>query len=90
MPNILLSGPAGSGKSAEARAILEASTEPMVAADFQTILADLDACSKGRRSGRFPPRRDEQASWLLPLTEYIRMTIIGAAQERGVDVVTTF
>ena len=39
--------------------------------------------------GRYPPRRESQASWLLPLTEYLRMAIIGAAQERGVDVVST-
>ena len=88
MGSILLSGPSGAGKSAEARAILEASTEPTVVADFQSILATLTLLER-QPDGRYPPRRDEQASWLLPLTEYIRMTIIGAAQERGVDVVTT-
>ena len=88
MPNLLLSGPAGSGKTAEARRILEASTEPMVAADFQTILAALTLLER-EASGRFPPRLESQASWLLPLTEYIRQAIIGAAQDRGVEVVTT-
>ena len=85
---ILLSGPAGAGKTAEARRVLEASTEPMVAADFQTILAALTLLERGT-DGRYPPRRESQASWLLPLTEYLRMAIIGAAQERGVDVVAT-
>ena len=85
---ILLSGPAGAGKTQEARRLLEASTEPMVAADFQTLLAALTLLER-QADGRYPPRRDSQASWLLPLTEYVRMTIIGAAQERGVDVVTT-
>ena len=88
MPNLLLSGPAGAGKTAEAKRLLEASTEPMVAADFQTILAALTLLER-QEDGRFPPRRDSQASWLLPLTEFTRMAIIGAAQERGVDVVTT-
>ena len=88
MANLLISGPAGGGKSAEARRVLEAATEPMVAADFQTILAALTLLERGP-DGRFPPRRESQASWLLPLTEYIRMAVIGAAQERGVDVVTT-
>ena len=88
MPNLLISGPAGGGKTAEARRVLEASTEPMVAADFQTILAALTLIERGP-NGRFPPRRESQASWLLPLTEYLRMTIIGAAQARGVDVVST-
>ena len=60
----------------------------MVAADFQTILAALTLIERGP-NGRFPPRREAQASWLLPLTEYLRMTIIGAAQARGVDVVST-
>ena len=88
MPNILLSGPAGAGKTEEARRLLEASTEPMVAADFQTVLAALTLLERGT-DGRYPPRRESQASWLLPLTEYLRMAIIGAAQERGVDVVST-
>ena len=60
----------------------------MVAADFQTILAALTLLERGP-DGRYPPRRDSQASWLLPLTEYIRQTIMGAAQERGVDVVSS-
>ena len=88
MANLLISGPAGAGKTEEARRVLEASTEPMVSADFQTILAALTLLERGP-DGRFPPRRESQASWLLPLTEYIRMAVIGAAQERGVDVVTT-
>ena len=88
MPNILLSGPAGAGKTAEAKRLLEASTEPMVAADFQTILAALTLLER-QPAGRYPPRRESQASWLLPLTEFTRMAIIGAAQERGIDVVTT-
>ena len=88
MPNLLISGPAGGGKTAEARRVLEASTEPMVAADFQTILAALTLLER-QSDGRYPPRRDSQASWLLPLTEYLRMAVIGAAQTRGLGVVTT-
>ena len=60
----------------------------MVAADFQTILAALTLLER-QPDGRFPQRRESQASWLLPLVEYTRMAVIGAAQERGVDVVTT-
>ena len=88
MPNLLISGPAGSGKTQEARRLLQASTEPMVAADFQSILAALTLLERGP-DGRFPPRRESQASWLLPLSEYVRMAVIGAAQERGVGVVAT-
>ena len=88
MANLLISGPAGAGKTEEARRVLGAATEPTVAADFQTILAALTLLERGP-DGRFPPRRESQASWLLPLTEYIRMAVIGAAQERGVEVVST-
>ena len=88
MANLLISGPAGAGKTEEARRVLGAATEPMVSADFQSILAALTLLERGP-DGRFPPRRESQASWLLPLTEYIRMAVIGAAQERGVEVVST-
>ena len=60
----------------------------MVAADFQTLLAALTLLER-QADGRFPQRRESQASWLLPLTEYLRMAVIGAAQDRGVDVVST-
>ena len=60
----------------------------MVAADFQTLLAALLLLER-QPDGRFPQRRESQAAWLLPLTEYLRMAVIGAARERGVDVVST-
>lgn len=88
MPNLLITGPAGANKTAEARRVLEASNEPMVAADFQSLLSALTLLER-QPDGRYPPRRVSQASWLLPLTEYLRMAIIGAAQDRGVDVVST-
>ena len=88
MPNILISGPAGAGKTEEARRLLEAAVGPMVAADFQTLLAALLLLER-QPDGRFPQRRESQAAWLLPLTEYLRMAVIGAARERGVDVVST-
>ena len=85
----LLSGPAGSGKTQEAKRLLEASTEPTVAADFQSLLAALTLLERDPVSGRYPHRRESQAGWLLPLTEYLRQAIVGAAQTRGVDVITT-
>ena len=85
----LLSGPAGAGKTQEAKRLLEASTEPTVAADFQSLLSALTLLERDPVSGRYPQRRESQASWLLPLTEFLRMSIIGAAQARGIDVITT-
>ena len=43
----------------------------MVAADFQTILAALTLLER-QPDGRYPQRRESQASWLLPLTEYVQ------------------
>ena len=82
MPNTLISGPAGAGKTAEARRLLEASTEPMVVADFQSILAALTLLER-QPDGRYPPRRDSQSPWLLPLTEYVRQAVIGRPRSAG-------
>ena len=89
MPNLLLSGPAGAGKTEEARLLLQASTEPTVSADFQSILAAVLLLERDPVTGRYPQRRESQASWLLPMVEYLRLAIIGAAQARGVGVITT-
>ena len=60
-----------------------------MAADFQSLLAAILMLERDPVTGRYPQRRESQASWSLPLAEYLRMTIIGAAQERGLKVVTT-
>ena len=88
IPNQLLSGPAGAGKSAEAREILAAAIGPTVAADFQAILAALMLLER-LPNGRYPNRNPAQASWLLPMAEAIRQTVITIATDRDIDVVTT-
>ena len=88
MPNLLISGPAGANKTAEARRLVATSSEPMVAADFQSLLAAIMLLER-QSDGRYPRRLDSQASWLLPLVEYTRMAVIGAAAARGIGVVTT-
>ena len=60
----------------------------MVAADFQSLLAALTLLER-QADGRYPPRRESQASWLLPLTEAIRQTVITIAVDREIDVVAT-
>ena len=84
----LLSGPAGAGKTQEARRLLEAATGPAVAADFQSIIVALTLLDR-LPSGRYPERRESQASWLLPMAEAVRRTIITIATERGIDVIAT-
>ena len=88
MPNLLISGPAGAGKSQAAREELAAAIAPMVAADFQSILAALLLLER-LPNGRYPERVAGQAAWLLPLVEAIRQTVITFAAEREIDVVAT-
>ena len=83
MPNVLLSGPAGSNKSALARQLIQ-ENPLMVAADFQALYVALTLAVRDA-DGRYPPRNDD----LLPLTEYLRRAVIGAARQRNVDLVVT-
>ena len=80
---LLISGPAGGAKSQAARAEL-ANRGLAVAADFQSLYVALTLAER-LASGRYP-LRDER---LLPLTEYVRRTILTGARARGIDVVAT-
>ena len=55
MASILLSGPAGSGKSQEARRLLKAASVPTIMIDFQTIYAGLLGIER-MPNGRYPER----------------------------------
>ena len=84
MPGILISGPAGGGKSQLARDLLREATEPTVQADFQSIVVALLGLSRGP-DGKFPLR----PTWVLPLAEYVRQAVITGAQAREISVVAT-
>ena len=86
---VLISGPAGAGKTQAARRLLAEATGPMVAADFQALLAALLLLERDPETGRYPARLDAQAAWLLPLVEAIRQTVITFANDREIDVVAT-
>ena len=84
MASILLSGPAGAGKSALARQLFEERAGLVVIADFQSLFVALTAGRRGP-DGRYP-LRDER---LLPLTEYTRRAVITGAIERDISVIAT-
>ena len=88
MPDLLLSGPAGAGKSqlaAELRAELAAAGFVVSIVDFQSIYVAITGDVRDPTTGRYP-LRDER---LLPLIEYARRAITTGAVEMGVTVVAT-
>ena len=85
MAGVLISGPAGSGKSEVARDLLREATEPTIAVDFQ-LASSRPCCLLERgRGGRYPSRQD----WILPVTEYVRQAIISGANSRGLRIIAT-
>ena len=87
MANLLLSGPAGGGKSAAARLALADQGGQGVIVDFQAIYAALLGIERNE-SGRFPEREESQ-EFVLPLTEFTRRGLITVAVARGLFVIAT-
>ncbi len=85
MASVLLSGPAGAAKSAKARELLREASGLTVAADFQAIYSALTLAVRDPETGLYPPRDNR----LLPLVEYVRRAIIGAARRRDIEVIAT-
>ena len=84
MAGVLLSGPAGAGKSALARRLWEEHPGLAAIIDFQSFYAAITGDRRGP-DGRFP-LRDER---LLPMVEYLRRAAISAAVAREVYVIAT-
>ena len=87
MPNLLISGSAGSGKSAAAREELAASNEPAIIAEIQPLYAALLGIER-QPDGRYPERLERDAH-ALRLAEYLRRAAITASVARGIRVITT-
>ena len=84
MASVLLSGPAGAGKSALARRLWLAAPALAVIVDFQSLYAALSGDRRGD-DGRYPLRVDG----LLPTVEYLRRAAITAAVQRDIEVIAT-
>ena len=85
MPGILVSGPAGGGKSQRAIELLRSGSGPIIAADFQRIVVALLLLERDPTTGLYPIRPE----WVLPLAEYTRQAVITGALSRGMDVIIT-
>ena len=87
MTGLLVSGPAGAGKTQLARTLLDNAATPTVAADFQSLYAALLLIER-QPNGRYPERLAMDA-FALPMAEYLRRVIMSIAAERDIAVVTT-
>ena len=87
MPNTLVSGPAGAGKSQLARELLAQVQGQGAIIDFQSIYAALLLLRRGD-DGRFP-ERDPADAHLLALSEYVRRVMISGAREMDIEIIAT-
>ena len=88
MASVLYSGPAAGGKTQAARRLLAAATVPTVMIDFQSLYASVLGIERDPETGRFPPRRPQDA-YALPLAEYARQAIITGAIAQELEIVLT-
>ena len=87
MTAILLSGPAGAGKTAAARELLD--TFPQgVLLDFQELLAAILGIRRDPETGRYPERLETQG-YALQLAELLRQSAIRAAIDSELDIIAT-
>ena len=82
MPGVLLSGPAGAGKSQRARQVRAETPGPAVVIEFQELYAMLLGLQR-MDNGRYPPRLESDA-FAMPMAEYLRRTAITAATARDI------
>ena len=84
MASVLISGPAGAGKSQEAKRRRDAATAPTVVADFQSLVVAMLQQTRGP-DGKYPGRPE----WILPMAEATRRFVIQEARRRQIDVIAT-
>lgn len=87
MPGILLSGPAGAGKSFRAQVLLASLGIFAVKVDFQDIYAALLGLRRGP-DGRYPERKASDA-YALPFVERMRLVMIATAIQQQLTPIVT-
>ena len=87
MAGLLISGPAGGGKTQRARQVLESYPGPAVLAEHQELYAAILGLDR-LPSGRYPERLDRDA-YAIPLAETTRRIVIHEGQQRGLYVITS-
>ena len=87
MAGVLISGPAGAGKSQSARDLLARLQGPGAIVDFQAIYAAL-LLLRPNAGGRYP-ERDPSDAHLLALAEYTRRAMISGARAMDIEVIAT-
>ena len=87
MTGVLLSGPAGAGKSQTARRIYASLVIPALIIDFQSLYAALLQIER-LPDGRYPERLASEAH-VLAITEYLRRAAITAARRAELYVIAT-
>ena len=81
--NILVSGPAGGGKSPRVQELLNDSEGPAIQVEFQALYVALTGDVRDPVTGRYPLRNED----LLPTVEYLKRAAASTATARGIRVV---
>ena len=87
MTGILLSGPAGAGKSQAARSLYASLRVPGLVIDFQSLYAALLLLER-RPDGRYPERLESEAH-ILATAEYLRRAAITSARRAELYAIVT-
>ena len=88
MPSVLISGPAGTGKTKLALATLGTTGRNAILADFTAVFNAVTGTRRDPATGRFPIRRGPEQAF-LPITERLRQDVIRRGREMGFDIVAT-
>ena len=85
--NVLLSGPAGGGKSSHARRLRARTQGPLVLVEWQELYRAVTGTRRGP-DGKYPERTEADHS-LYPLVTYLRTTAIRQAVARDLPLIVT-